>query len=407
MNLLVIHETEYINKMIFEYQIIPEILATRGHNVVVIDYPSNWGKEKRVGLWSKPMRVENVSRAHKGNGITLIRPGYVRYPVISRLSAFFNYYSLIESVIREYKIDKILLYSVPTNGIQTIRLARKYHIPVIFRALDVLHEIIPSKLLRLPTLWAESYIYRHVEKISATTPKLVDYVARFGARREKCSYLPTGADSDLFFYKPKDPALMARWGFAPTDIVLLFAGTLYAFSGLDRIIREMPNHIKNNPNIKLLIVGSGEQSTELHRLVNTLGMTQRVVFTGFIEYPELPHYINLADICINPFERNAITTPIFPGKVVQYLACEKPVLSTRLIGMLDRFPDIGGSNNIYYYKDTEEFYNLIPQIRLDRFSNPTMSIKDITQLLETQLVNTIAQNDSIGIAKDRRSGVSS
>jgi glycosyltransferase involved in cell wall biosynthesis len=332
MNILVVHETEYIDKMIFEYQLIPELLATRGHQVFVIDYPTHWGKEKTGGLWLGPKRIEDVRRGHKEKGITLYRPGLIRIPVISRFSAFFQYYSLIDSVIRENQIDRILLFSAPTNGVQTILLAKKYHIPVMFRALDVLHQIAPNGLLRLPTRIAERIIYSNVDSISAITPKLVDYTIRLGAKRNRCTYLPTGADADVFHYQAKDPELMIRYGINPEDKVLLFAGTLYNFSGLGKIIQAFPKYVDRLPHLKLLLVGAGEQTDELTRLVKKLGLEKRVIFTGFIQYPELPKYVNLADICINPFDRNEITEIIFPSKVFQYLACEKPVIASAIGG---------------------------------------------------------------------------
>ena len=92
MNILVVHETEYIDKVIYEYQIISEILSTRGHNVYVIDFPTNWSKSEQNNWISEETIYSNVSRANKSNGITLIRPAFIRIPVISRITAFFSYF---------------------------------------------------------------------------------------------------------------------------------------------------------------------------------------------------------------------------------------------------------------------------------------------------------------------------
>ncbi len=47
----------------------------------------------------------------------------------------------------------------------------------------------------------------------------------------------------------------------------------------------------------------------------------------------MPQFINMANICINPFKVTGATREIIPGKILQYLACGKPVLSTPLPGM--------------------------------------------------------------------------
>jgi glycosyltransferase involved in cell wall biosynthesis len=386
MNLLFVHETEYIEKMIFEYQIIPEILASRGHHVFVIDFPARYSEnDKRSIIFVRPEVIENVSRARKAGKITLIRPARVQIPFLHRLSAFFSYLPLIDSVIREHKIDAIVLLSAPTNGIQTLIAARKNGIPVYFRLLDVLHRLVPVDILRWPTYVFEKIIYRNVDWMTAITPRLRDYAVSMGARPETSHYLPSGSDADLFYYQPKDKELLLKYGIKADDLVLLFAGTLYNFSGLDKIINRLPDEVLKTPNIKLLIIGAGEQEAKLKGLVQRWGLENVVIFTGFINYPVLPSYINLADICLNPFEINKITNIIFPGKIYQYLACEKPVIATKLQGMLDVFPCNDLHSGIFYYETLEEFFGLVSKINRQRIKDPNPPLQEIANVMEEEL----------------------
>jgi len=372
--------------MIFEYQIIPEILATRGHRVFVIDYPTDWSKDKAKPLFSmQPEVIRNVSRAKKPGTITLIRPVFIRIPVISRLSAFLSYFSLINTVIDQHQIDVIILLAVPTNGIQTLLAARKKGIPVYFRLLDVLHRLVPHGLLRWPAYLIEKTVYRHVNRLSAITPRLRDYAITMGANPETSSYLPSGSDADLFYYQQKDSVLMRKYGITEDDIVLLFAGTLYNFSGLGKIISALPQELAKEIHLKLLIVGAGEQEGQLKTQVRRLSLEDRVVFTGFVNYPELPRYINLADVCINPFEINQTTNLIFPGKIYQYLACEKPVIASKLQGMLDIFSVNDLESGVYYYDTVEEFFELVHGINRHRVKDPNPSLQEITIVLEEEL----------------------
>ncbi len=68
-------------------------------------------------------------------------------------------------------------------------------------------------------------------------------------------------------------------------------------------------------------------------------MDSDIVVTGFIPQQEIPRYIALADICINPFEVNYVTDRILPTKILEYFACGKPVLSTPLNGTKELLPD--------------------------------------------------------------------
>lgn len=387
MHILVIHETEYRDKMVYEWQVVPEVLSSRGHQVYVIEYPAIW---KRHGLTDllqlKPKIFHHVRRAAKAKGITLIQPGFIKIPILSRLSAWFYYWGLIPWVIKKYQIEKILLYGVATNGLQTIVWSKLLHLPIHFRCLDVSHEIVPHPLLKYPAYLMEALVYRHVDEITAISPGMEKYAKKLTGRTSKITYLPAGADTDLFYPQPKKLKLMTQWGIKTTDYVLIFAGTLYNFSGLDLVIQQFPQWLKKNPQLKLLIVGRGEQELLLKDQVKKLHLTHAIIFTGFIQYEKLPSYINLAEVGINPFISNPITDRIFPGKMYQYVACGKPAISSRLPGVLDIFPDTTTSHGLYYYKDMADFFKLVEKLRHVRvIHDPNPSLQDIAVKIEAHL----------------------
>lgn len=388
MNILFIHETEYIEKVVIEFQIIPEILASKGHNVYMIDFPMSWKKKSFFDFGSfKTQYLKNVMRTGKKEGITLVRPGIIKIPGISRLVAFFAYFFIIPKVIKKYKIDKIVLFSVPTNGVQTVFWAKRLGIPVHFRLLDVLHQLVPSKILSWPTFILEKYVYKRVSEISAITPMLVKYAVAMGGNPKTTFYLPSGSDLDFFYPEAKDKDLIKKYGITEKDKVVLFAGTLYNFSGLDVLIEYMGKNKEATKNLKLIIVGHGQQADLLRSLVIKNHLENRVILTGFIDYAKLPKYINLADVCINPFQINKITDIIFPGKVYQYMACEKPVIATKLRGVVDIFPDNGGKNNIYYFSlnRPKEFFQLIDKIGKKRIKDINLSLQEISDILYKRL----------------------
>jgi len=393
MNILVVHETEYIKKVVFEYQIIPEIWASKGHGVYVVDFESTWKKTNFFDFAAKTRIVRNVQKANKKKGVTLIRPGFIKIPVISRISAAITHYFVIRSSIRKYKIDIVFLYSVPTNGLQAVRAASSCRIPVYFRLLDVLHQLVPyKKILSSPTYLMERMVYKRVDELSAITPKLTKYAIRLGAREKTSSYLPSGHDSDLFYPKAKDKTLMAKYKIKKSDQVVVFAGTLYNFSGLDLVLDYLGKHLGKFPRTKLLIIGHGEQERELRRIIDKYQLEKNVILTGFVSYDKLNDYLNLADICINPFAINKITDIIFPGKIYQYLACDKPVIATKLPGLIDIFPDDGGLNNIFYYNEKRilEFFSLLKSIKNKDYKSSEPSLQKIAEIIERRLKKLIA-----------------
>lgn len=331
MNILFIHETDWIKNVVFSIHTLAEAMSLRGHNVYAIDYESMW---ERDGLGTlKTMEYPKISRALAGSAVTLIRPGFIKVPVLSRASAFATHFNAIKQTIKEKNIDAIILYSAPTNGLQAVYWAKKFGIPVIFRSIDALYQLVHYPLLRSATKMFEKLVYSRVDKILTITPKLSEYVVSLGAKPENVEVLPITVDTKIFYPNGNVSDYRQKWGIGEKDKVILFIGTLYNFSGLDSLIHKMPSVLADIPDTKLLIVGDGQQRRYLENIIESLGLWGKVIITGFQPYDDVPRYINLADICINPFANNDVTKDIFPGKVVQYLACGKPLVSTPLPGL--------------------------------------------------------------------------
>jgi len=146
--------------------------------------------------------------------------------------------------------------------------------------------------------------------------------------------------------------LREKFGITEDDKVVVFIGTLFEFSGLDSYLEQFPTVLKEFPNAKLVIVGGGALLEKLKKLVVDSKVTENVILTGFQPFDRMPQYINLADICINPFDINATTRDIIPGKIIQYLACAKPVLATPLLGMVSL---LSGPKRGVVYSNINEF----------------------------------------------------
>ena len=335
MNILFVHEVDWLNKVVFEIHSLSELLALLGHRVYAIDYESMWAKNGFFDFGSLGTKVlSGVARAYPEASVYLTRPGFIKIPGLSRLSAAFTHYREIQKTIKEKDIDIVVLYSVPTNGLQTVRLCRKLGVPVVFRAIDIPNQLVPYPVLRPITRVLERKVYSKVDLILTLSPLLSQYVISMGAAEARVELLLLGVDTELFHPHLDCTEIQQKWGFGEDDRIIVFVGTLFDFSGLDTFICRFPEVIKQIPNVKLLIVGDGPQRPKLERIIAQLGLQKQVVITGFQPYQTIPRYINLAAICINTFHITDATRDIFPTKVVQYLACGKAVIATSLPGMM-------------------------------------------------------------------------
>jgi len=268
MNILFVHEVDWFRKVVFEMHSLSELLSSLGHNVFVVDFGSLRDRKHIFDFGTlKTKEFNNVSRAHVGSSVELIRPGFIKAPFLDRASAFFTHYSEIKKAMRDKEIDAVVLYSVPTNALQTITLARKYGVPVVFRSIDVAHMLVPYKILRPITFSLEKRVYRCVDKILTLSPKLSDYVIRMGADRRKVEMLPLGVDSNKFNPNVDTKELKEKLGLTEENKVILFIGTLFEFSGLDLYLEQFPAVLKEFPEAKLVIVGGGILFEKLRKLV--------------------------------------------------------------------------------------------------------------------------------------------
>jgi glycosyltransferase involved in cell wall biosynthesis len=346
MNILFVHEVDWLKKVVFEIHNISELMSLAGHRVFAVDYEDSWqGRSLRLSNL-KTREFSNVARAVPGAAVTLRRPGFLRLPGLSRLTAAVTTAREIERIIKAEHIDIIVLYAVPTSGLQTVALAKKYNIPVVFRAIDILYRMVKYPMLRLPARMMEKRVYRRVDRVLAIAPRYARYVASMGVPESRIRQVLMPVDTGMF--KPeKEPAeLRGHLGIHERDRVIVFVGTLFNFSGLDDFIRHFPKVLAAVPEAQLVIVGDGPQRARLDNLIVEMELGKRVLITGFQPYETMVDYINLAEVCVNTFRNTPVNEDIFPGKIIQYIACGKAVVSTPLKGITSILP--GPSHGIVY-----------------------------------------------------------
>ena len=104
---------------------------------------------------------------------------------------------------------------------------------------------------------------------------------------------------------------------------------------------------------RLLVVGPGlftDYGDGIKKMAEELGVMDRIVFTGAVKYADLSRYISAMDIGLNPLKMMKKNEYAAGGKVFNYLACGRPVLSSRMISLERLLGD-----EIYYYDDVESF----------------------------------------------------
>ena len=382
MKILFVHEVNWKCKPIFEIHDYPELLSLRGHEVSFIDFPENekLSFNRKFGTLATTESL-NQSRAHSGSNVKLITPGRICGSPFDRLLHSLTFVPLLLRTLSREKCDVIVLYGVPTNGWQTVAIAKLFRVPVLFRAIDISHELRKSNFKTL-IKFAERFVYRYASRISANNVTLADYCASFGVKRERISVDYPGIDLVRFFPTIKDRDLQTTLEIRDNDKTILFMGTLYRFSGVTKFLELIHETLQIRSDIKILIVGDGEARKDIEGTIFRYGLTQQVRMTGFVSYDELPKFLNLADVAINTFEVGRVTNGALPWKVVQYLACGLPTVATPLSGLLS-FTNMRDESGVIYRDLDQSFVQAVVELLDDETLRKKLS-RHARELVITQ-----------------------
>ena len=378
MKILFIHEVNYRAKVIFEMHEFPELLAIAGHEVHFLEFPEG------VGIRNASIRTRSnliSGRAYPMATINLITPPTIGGGFVDRMLAPITVLPQLRKLISKGGFDVVMLYAVPTSGWQTVRIAKKAGVPVVFRALDVSHLIrkgLASQLVKL----AERYVYRRATLISANNLVLGDYVANLGKRTDSQIVNFPPVDIKHFVRKNRNQ-MRTNLSIDQDSFVATYMGSLFTFSGLLQVVSDFA--LLSQSDDRLLIIGGGEIENDLRKKVKELQLEDKVIFTGIVNYDLLPDYLSVSDVLINPFESTLVTNLALPHKVLQYLAIGIPTVSNKLSGL---FESIGQAAGIYWVDSPDKIVETFLQIKrkdvIEKHAASELGKKFITEFFNPQ-----------------------
>ena len=167
----------------------------------------------------------------------------------------------------------------------------------------------------------------HVISISEITRE--KFSAWSGIPHGRIHILPNAIELGRYGIGPKNPMLVQRYGLDGKR-VLLTLGRLSAterYKGFDEVLDLLPELLKSLPDLVYLIVGDGDDRDRLQRKAQTLGVADRVIFTGYIAESEKADHYRLADTYVMPGRGEG-----FGFVFLEAMACGVPVVASRLDG---------------------------------------------------------------------------
>lgn len=311
------------------------------HQQLLTRFPASWNILfiEPISLWRILKDPKNII-PRKINNIVIFsvpRLSFFENKKLLRNINDFVSLLLIKAMICRSKINKpVLLFYEPRYSSLIGHFGEKL----------ILYEFIDNRLgfTEVPG-WMRYYIELLIKKadiVTASSNNLYETAQSSGAKN---IFLVKNA-ADIDHFKKKNYNI-------PDDIKHLkkpligYVGALYEWFDFE-LIEKMA--IKFFECSILLI---GPVHPEQMNKIEALKKYENICFAGKKPYDDLPKYINQFDIAIIPFKINNLTNYVNPVKLYEYLAADKPVVSTAL-------PDIFEYKDVVYIADKhEEFLQYI------------------------------------------------
>ncbi len=265
-----------------------ETLIAHGHNVLVVT----------TNPFSKETTYEN--------GIIRI-PGFEMKAFYGyRLSNFFSREAM--KWIVEFRPDVVHCQTDIGVGIFGTLVARKLHIGLVYTFHTMIEDYAYyvtkghfDRFARHTVRWFFRAKSASFCEFIAPSEKIRDYLRSIGIDTS-ATVIPTGIDFSRFDVekedKEKTAALKAKFGIDPKDTVILSLGRVAKEKSIDVVMRGYADYLKHGEDrpTKFVITGFGPAEKELRELAVSLGIRDKVIFTGKCDPSETQDYYRLGDV---------------------------------------------------------------------------------------------------------------
>ena len=229
----------------------------------------------------------------------------------------------LERIFREQKPDIVHTHSGKA-GILGRMAAKRAGVPVI------VHTIHGPSFGKFQGA-AANFIFQTAEKYVAgsTTHFIVvadamkdQYLAAGIGRPEQYTKIFSGFAIEPFLNAKNDPELRRKLGIAPDDFVVGKIARLFKLKGHDDLLAVAPELVRQNPNMKFLLIGDGELRGRLESLAKSREVERHFIFAGLVPPSEIPKYTGIMNALAHLSLREGL-----PRALPQALAAGKPVVA--------------------------------------------------------------------------------
>ena len=178
----------------------------------------------------------------------------------------------------------------------------------------------------------ENFANNRADAIVAGSQMVRDLLFKQNITQQKIVSIPYGFDFTDYRYQKNSSEETAsvrnKYKIGENDLLLINVSRLFKLKGQDLLIEVFADLYKNYPNIKLLIVGAGDERQSLEEKVKQLGLQEVIQFTGWLK--DAHKYVSASDIVVHP-----TLSEMFSQLMIESMALQKPLVINKVSGVPD------------------------------------------------------------------------
>lgn len=252
---------------------------------------------------------------------------------IGRLWGYFSFTfsSLYAIMFKVRKHDVVIVTSPPLFvGITGILAKLFKRTPMVFEIRDLWPEsaidtgVLTNKLIIKIAYLVEKMSYRFADKINVLTPAFRQtLISKKGIEPEKISFIPNGADLDIF-----QPGVKENWVRDKYELNGKFVITYMGAHGVANHLESLLNlseELASHEDIVILLIGDGMRKRALMEEAEKRNL-KNIKFIDSQPKSKIPDFCNASDICTAVLKKVDTFKTVYPNKVFDYMSCAKPIL---------------------------------------------------------------------------------
>lgn len=247
----------------------------------------------------------------------------------------------LDRIIRENSVDVVIVRDLPMT-IAGIWAGRRNKIPVI---LDMAEDYVSlvkgmwkarkfhgfNLIVRNPYLakLVELYAFKNIDHVIVVVEEAIDVVKRVNKDMGVTIVSNTPVRAEIQ-HSDGAKSLLKK---ISNKYSVIYTGGITLGRGIQTVIEAIPEIVDKIPDFQFVVVGDGYASRQLQQASKDKGLSEYVLWVGWVDHEELSALISESKVGIIPHYTSDHVNTTIPNKIFDYMARGLAVISSDAIPM--------------------------------------------------------------------------